>query len=471
MRMMRIAKTTFRASVSVDEIFPSPENDELYGAIDESDNDLINLANDIVRNGVREPLQVSADGYIVSGHRRHAAARLTGLTHIPIVRLKLWRSKHDPLEWKRILRAHNHQRLKPAIVRLKEAMLDIDPDLAHQQLVSQRDERDRDAPPRFEITGEKVRCTFSDRKREMLDAAIKVATELKNFWPVSDRQIHYGLLNDPPFRNTSAGKQRSRYANDKRSYQDLCGVLTRARLFGLIPWEAIADETRPVTGTRYNKDAATFVDLETHHFLRGYRRDLMQSQADHVELIVEKLTVQGIIDPIARQFCIPTTVGRGYCSINPRYEIVQRYRQSGKDRLVLLIAGDFDADGEEIAESFARSIRDDFGVDEVVASKILLRQDQVRSWKLPKNSMEAKKTSSKFAKFVKKYGNSEVYELEAISPAQMQATVREAIESTIDLSAFNTELAAESQDAVRLQGIKTSVADSFLNMVQNADAE
>ena len=469
--MAPIAEANKQLSVKLSDILPSPENDDLYGAIDPKDIDLINLANDIARDGIREPLQVSLDNYIVSGHRRYVAAKLVKLKRVPVTFLALERSDHSVIEWQKILRAHNHQRVKPSHVRLKETLLDIDPELAHKQLIDERELRDIDAPPQIVIKGTKVRSGISDRKQEMLVACLKVLDDLKLYWPVSDRQIHYGLLNNPPLRNTSKGKQRARYANDSKSYGDLCDLLTRARLNGLIPWEAISDETRPVLGTRFTKDSSSFVDLEIHHFLRGYRRDLLQSQSDHVELIVEKLTVQNIIATVANRYTMPMTVGRGYCSINPRYEIVQRYLRSGKDRLIILVASDFDPDGDEIAESFARSIRDDFGVAEVVASKVLLRQDQIEDWKLPSNGLEAKESSSKFAKFVKRYNSNAVFELEAVPPALMQQTIKSAIEGTIDLAKFNAELAQEKKDAAELQAMKSTAVKAFSDMLGNGGAE
>lgn len=456
--------------VDIHSIKPSPENDEIYGSIDPNDNDLITLANDIAAHGVRDPLQVSSDNYIVSGHRRYAAVRLTGIRNIPVVRLDIRRSDYSATEWKRTLRAYNHQRVKSASVRMHEAMLDLDPDTAHKQLIDEREERDRDRPPSISIAAEKSRSSISERKQEMLTAALKVISDLEPFWPLSVRQVHYGLLNNPPLRNSSKGKQRSRYQNNGKSYGDLCDLLTRARLLGIVAWEAISDETRPTSGTRFNKDASTFVDLEFYHFLRGYRRDLLQSQRDHVELIVEKLTVQNIVEPIAKKFCMPMTVGRGYCSIDPRHDIAERYRRSGKDRLILLIAADFDPDGEEIAESFARSMRDDFHIDDLYASKILLRRDQVDAWQLPNNGLEAKETSSKFRKFMQRYGDDAVYELEAVDPIRMQKAIQDAIEATIDLTAFNAELADEKRDAVMLQAMKKEVAESFSDLLGNGGA-
>ncbi len=83
------------------------------------------------------------------------------------------------------------------------------------------------------------------------------------------------------------------------------------------------DTTRPVSNTRYNVDAASFVDIETYHLFRGYRRDLLQSQHDHIEIAAEKLTVQRILQPVADKYCVPMTIGRGYCSLEPRRQMVR----------------------------------------------------------------------------------------------------------------------------------------------------
>jgi ParB-like chromosome segregation protein Spo0J len=50
----------------------SPENLQLYRCASD-DPDVDALAESIRKNGLREPLVVTADRYIVSGHRRHAA--------------------------------------------------------------------------------------------------------------------------------------------------------------------------------------------------------------------------------------------------------------------------------------------------------------------------------------------------------------------------------------------------------------
>ena len=62
--------------------------------------------------------------------------------------------------------------------------------------------------------------------------------------------------------------------------------------------------------------------------------------------------------------------------------MVKRFKSSGKDKLILLILSDFDPDGEEIAHSLARSLRDDFDVDAVEPVKVALTREQVAMFEL-----------------------------------------------------------------------------------------
>jgi hypothetical protein len=125
--------------------------------------------------------------------------------------------------------------------------------------------------------------------------------------------------------------------------------------------------------------------------------------------------------------------------------------------LVLLILSDFDPDGEEIAASFARSMRDDFGIYEVVPHKAALTFDQVDRFNLQPNMM-AKRGSSNYRKFAEQYGD-DVFELESIDPENLQILVRDAIESVVDRDALNKELDAERADAAELAARRRAVLE------------
>ena len=449
-------------TVSIESIKPSPENDDIYGAMDPTDHELIMLSNDILANGLREPITVSKDDYVISGHRRLAAAKIARLQVIPIRRMDVLWCEFSDVEWKQLLASHNRQRVKTGAMRMREAFLATDPELAHRQLLEAREERDRESPEAIELGKGASRSRISDQKLGMLTAANLVISQLKKFWPLTVRQVHYRLLNNPPLRHSA--KPDSIYRNDRKSYSDLCDLLTRARLDGSTDWNAIVDETRPVSNLGYALDAAAFIDRTMHWFLKGYRRDLQLSQLDHFEIVAEKLTVQGILKPIADRYCIPMTIARGYCSLSPRQAIAKRFKQSGKDRLTLLIASDLDPDGDEIAESFARSLRDDFGTDPRCI-KVFLTMEQVQEWDLPDNGMEAKQTSSRYRTYFEKYETDKVFELEAIEPSKMQAALVDAIERVIDMPAFNAELMQEKQDAVRLSAVRSAVTEFVKELV------
>ncbi len=62
--------------IAVSLIKPSPENNGLYSRFDTSDRQNQKLIADVRENGVRNPLILTRDHYIISGHRRYNAARI-----------------------------------------------------------------------------------------------------------------------------------------------------------------------------------------------------------------------------------------------------------------------------------------------------------------------------------------------------------------------------------------------------------
>ena len=436
----------------IDSIRPSPENARLYRPVDPSDPDVRSLAESIRQHGIQEPIVITRDGWIVSGHRRHVAAQLSGLRMVP-VRILPFEREADGDRFLMLLREHNRQRIKSLDEKLREEIVSADPEEAYQALIDHRRAQAVVDVDTIRLRGKKHRCEISAAKEPFLDAIMQILDRRRKFWPLSDRQIHYALLNHPPLIHAS--KPNSTYANTKQSYKALVDLLTRARLAGEVPMQAIADPTRPVTVWGVHADPQSFIRDQVDSFLKGYWRDLMQSQPNHVEIVGEKNTIGPIIREVAAQYCIPMTLGRGYCSLPPRYEIAERYRRSGKEKLVLLILSDFDPDGEEIAHSLARSMRDDFDVQEVVPIKVALTADQVEEFALPP-LMTAKKTSTNYKRFVEKHGD-DVFELEAIEPETLQTILAEAIDGVIDVDAFNHEVDAEKADAAFLQSVRYTV--------------
>jgi len=103
----------------------------------------------------------------------------------------------------------------------------------------------------------------------------------------------------------------------------------------------------------------------------------------------------------------------------------------------------------------ARSLRDDFGVKTIDPIKVAITADQIDEFDLPPK-LKAKKTSTNYKRFVRKHGD-DVFELEALPPETLQQVLRNAIDSVIDIDAFNHELDQEKQDAAHLDNVRRRV--------------
>jgi hypothetical protein len=445
----------------LDAIRPSPANNKLYRPVSPSDPDLVALAQSIRQHGLREPIVVTLDDFILSGHRRHMACRLAGLTVVPC-RVENIRST-DP-QFLTMLRECNRQRVKSFDEIAREEVVSANPEEAYRVLVEHRKKQTGIEVETIAIVGTKHRAAISKAKQPMLNAIRAILEARRNFWPLTERQIHYALLNDPPL--VHANKPQSPYQNTVPCYKATCDLVTRARLEGLIPFQAIEDPTRPVRAWNFHRGPGSFLRAQLDEFLKGYYRDLQQSQPNHIEIVGEKNTIDSIIRPVAAEFCIPMTIGRGYCSIPPRHAMARRFKTGGKEKLILLALGDFDPEGEDIAHSFARSLRDDFDVKAIEAVKVALTAAQVHELHLPP-IMKAKATSSRYEDFVERHGD-DVFELEAVPPDRLQEILRQAIDGVLDVDAFNAEVDAEKRDAARLDGIRRALRENLDPLIRDS---
>lgn len=226
--------------VKVSDLTPCPENDAIYGAPSLDDPDIRALIASIKERGVNEPLRVSTDHVIISGHRRRFCAIEAGLAEVPIIVEPVSYAKGRERFMALLVHA-NEQRKKSAGVLIREAALRIDPAQAVQAMRTERKARDHlllygdGSGNDAELSGGRQRNPISEASMPFLRAALMIATAHRAFWPLSVRQIHYRLLNDPPLKFTAKGKvglanaERRRYANDKSSYNSLVNLLARAR--------------------------------------------------------------------------------------------------------------------------------------------------------------------------------------------------------------------------------------------------
>ena len=108
------------------------------------------------------------------------------------------------------------------------------------------------------------------------------------------------------------------------------------------------------------------------------------------------------------------------CSGTAKQVLFGRFSASGKDALTLLIASDLDPSGETIANDFLHYLVRDCDMDEeqLTAWKFAITRGQVREFNLPP-FFTAKPNDPTRRAFVEKHGDDSVYELDALTPAQL----------------------------------------------------
>lgn len=438
---------------------PSPENLHLYRD-PRVDPDIDNLVESIRKFGLHEPLIATADNYLVSGHRRHAALQRLGRVFVQCRVLACRRDSMTTDEYLALLREHNRQRNKTVAEQVREELVDINPEEAHRKL---REMRSRSVSAAefngvagLTIEGTKRRFGISDQKADHVKYVKQVVFQDRNdYWPLSVRAVHYALLNYTFMRNTA---KKLAYQNDDESYQATSNLITRMRLNGTLPWKAFDDGTRPIKEFRAFLNVRQFVRQETRNVFSGYWRDLLQSQPNHIEVLCEKNTIYHMVLRVTENYQIPTSSGRGFNSIDPWHDLYMRYVDSRKERLIVIILADFDPEGEMIPQVGGRTLRDDFGVEDMQIIKAGVTREQVTAYQLPAQNF-AKETSSNHQWFIERNdGNDCVYELEALEPSVMLADLDRIIKSVIDIELFNQELAVEKSEAVFLQSAQSAAA-------------
>ena len=117
-----------------------------------------------------------------------------------------------------------------------------------------------------------------------------IVNELKEYQPLTLRQIYYQLVAKNLIKNT-----RSRY-------NMLSDLIKYMRLDGLLPWDVIEDRTRRVSGKRGFNDPEEFIKQKLSCFLNGYSRYLVQDQENYVEIWIEKDALSRIFERVAWRY-------------------------------------------------------------------------------------------------------------------------------------------------------------------------
>ena len=444
------------------------ENWQVYRRPAEDDAAFRQLRESIREHGILSPLEVSADGYILSGHRRHAAAVVEGLAFVPVIkRPDIHVGTMEQAELVAFLTERNMgQRIKSDSELMLEAAARVDPEEAIREAQAAKAQflnKAKSCAEEVLAVGKINRSDPTGARSEMLEAAIAI---LKNFRdefgavPMSGRGIHYQLLQKKV--RTSTTKRGRTYDNTKQSSKLLSKLLTDARSFGLIPEDWIDDSTRPCC-SYVSQGIGEYVTSESQNLFRNFFSDVHRDQANHVELLIEKNTLFPLVQKhVAAVLRLPITSMRGYGSYPAARDIAGRFRRSGKDNLVVVYVSDLDPEGMNMPASFKKYLRYDFRVDCTVL-RAAVTPEQVEKYGLPpdadvKEGTDEKRGSSRAASFIAEHGN-QCWELDSMPPQALINEVLNVSKSCLDIDAFNAAMESERQADIKLARLNAAVRE------------
>jgi hypothetical protein len=448
--------------VPVESISPSPENDQIYGEI-KHDVAMDALIESIRKNNLGEPILATEDGFSISGHRRLYALKYLGWKEIP-VRVVTGKRRAGNDAYHLDLAEYNPQRIKSAGSVLREALLRNNDAADTYAAIEERREASMEVDADFmEVDGAKRITEISERRQEFLLAVQEVIASLKPYWPVSIRQIHYRLLNDPPLKQTpkrsTKDAEHYRYKNDDSSYNSLVDLLTAARYHKQVSMTCIDDPTRPQKTFGGWDSVAEFVQSEISNFLVGFHRDRQQDQPRHIEVFGEKNTLYRMLERACSEYYAPFSIGRGFCSIPVWRDMAQRFRQSGKKRMTLIIVSDYDPEGLELADDAVRSLA--LHRVPVDGHRIAVTPEQIDELGLAEDFNPAKESSSRYDAFVERTGDDRTWEVEALPPDFLVDQIKAAIEANMDLEVYEEVCEQEKEDCAELCRIREEIASQL----------
>lgn len=246
---------------------------------------------------------------------------------------------------------------------------------------------------------------------------------------------------------------RGLIANKDTEYKRLGGILSDARLAGLVPWNRLVDRTRNLRGTYHVDDVGQAVS-ET---ARDFAVDLWADQTTRCEVWVEKDALVGVVGRAADALDVNYFSCRGYTSQSELWGAAMRhvsYLRDGQD-VVVIHLGDHDPSGIDMT----RDITDRLYLfasahvnspSRIRVQRIALNYDQVEQYSPPPNP--AKLTDSRSTGYIAAHGY-ESWELDALEPRVMDALIQDAIMAHLDWGLFESARDRMESERDRLQEV------------------
>ena len=243
---------------------------------------------------------------------------------------------------------------------------------------------------------------------------------------LSLRQLYYQLV------------ARDFIDNSVKSYKKLGKLVSNARLAGHINWSMIVDRSRSQIINPHWDNPGQIVKAAAESF----QIDKWENQPVHMEVMVEKDALSGVLLPVTEQQDIYFTANKGYPSASLLYRMSKRlfyYLGLGKD-IYILHLGDHDPSGMDMTRDLADRLELFTGYP-VTIKRLALNMDQIEQYNPPENP--AKLTDTRASMYITEYGYSS-WELDALEPRVLAELVNNFVDEHRDEDLWQETLDKEA---------------------------
>lgn len=243
---------------------------------------------------------------------------------------------------------------------------------------------------------------FQSKTLDLIKVCDEITTDyMTQGLTMTVRQVYYQLV------------ARNLIPNTTQSYDNIQELLNKARLCGLIDWDAIEDRTRGFV-ERPNWNSPKDI-LEA--CARSYNEPLWDEQECAVFVVVEKEALAGIMERTCKRYDVPLLPARGYPSVSTLREFARGRIMGARRQIVVLHCGDHDPSGIDMSRDLKERLEmlSRYQCD-IHFERIALTMEQIEEVNPPPNP--AKQSDARFQQYREKYGDMS-WELDALTPTYL----------------------------------------------------
>jgi hypothetical protein len=252
------------------------------------------------------------------------------------------------------------------------------------------------------------------------------------------RQLYYQLV------------ARNIIPNVVAEYAKLSNVMVAARMCGHTDWDFLEDRLR----IPYLEYAVHNVGEALEDTISQYKRYRQEGQPSFIEIWTEKDAVSNILKRVSEWYHVSLLVNRGYSSCSAMFRAAERFKSDEKP-VAILYVGDHDPSGLDMLRDIRERLYE-FETENFEVVHVALTMEQIEEFHPPPNP--AKTTDPRSTGYIAEHGDSS-WELDALSPSDLERIVREAVEGYLDKEQFDAILEEERDDIVQLEKIVNDLGD------------